>query len=175
MRRGEKTFPEIQRPLEINRARIWGCKYTSLRKVAMLQNLEVLAILAYPDETFAPIGQLHALRYLSVIHFPGVTDLGPLAALKNLETLSLASAPGWDASGKVLAVDSLEPIAKLSQLRHLELFGVRAADKDLSVLLNLQQLQSARFSKYPSAETNRFCQASGISDDFAPRAEFDAV
>lgn len=175
MRREEKTFPPIQHPLAIDRARIWACKYATLEQVATLQNLEVLAILVYPDKTFVPISKLRSLRYLSVIHFPNVTDLSPLAVLENLETLSLSSLPSWDASGKVLKVDSLEPIARLSRLRHLELFGVRPSDKDLSVLLNLPELQSARFSKYPRVETERFYRCSGVSDDSAPREVFGAA
>ena len=172
VRRDEASFPSIEQPQSVKRARIWNCKYSTLRSVSMLKNLEVLVILGYPDSTFEPIAGLSVLRHLAVTHFPHVADLAHLGNLQRLETLSLSSLPSWDTSGKVLAVNSLEPITRLKGLKHLELFGVRAPDKSLASLLKLPGLQSARFSKYSKVEKAKFYEASGVSDAFAPTQDF---
>ena len=170
-----REFPSIANPLAVKSARVWHCNYASLSSVAVCANLETLVIATYPDASLEAVGELRRLRYLRIVHFPKVSDLAPLRNLWALETLSLASLPSWDASGKVISIASLEPIARLSGLRHLELFGVRPQDKRLRPLVGLSSLRSARFSKYPAAETRAFYEQTGVSDAFAPEPRFNGA
>ena len=175
MRDKSKRFPLVEDPLAVTTARIWHCKYASLGPLRAFQNLEVLVIASFPDHTFAPIAPLRQLRHLRVLHFPYAHELEPLAELENLETLSLESRASWDSSGKVLSVQTLEPLSHLVRLRHLQLFGVRPASGGLEPLLRLSSLRSARFSALPSSEVSWFYSSAGVSDDFAPDAVFAAA
>jgi hypothetical protein len=175
MRDKAKAFPSVEQPLAVTTARIWHCRYASLQAVASLRNVEVLVIGTYPDDTFTPLAGLKKLRDLRVVHFPRATDLEPLASLENLETLSLSSAPGWDASGKVLPVASLRPLACLSKLEHVELFNVRPSADGLAPLLQLRRLRSARLSRFKKEEAAEFYSASGVTDEFAPEPPFAAA
>jgi len=148
--------------------RVWFCKYRTLRPLAELINLQTLVIAGYPDNDFSSIAALQNLDYLSVLHFPGVTDLAPLRELRALRTLRLSSLPSWDASGKVLEVDSLAPIADLPLLEHLELLGVRPASASLAELEGTAALRSLRVSKYPEAEVARYQSSTGMTNTFAP-------
>jgi hypothetical protein len=170
-----KRFPAVADPTAVKSARIWHCRYESLAVLAQFRNITALSLASYPDDTFEALSTLTALQYLSVLHFPRVSSLAPLGRLEALETLSLASLPSWDASGKVLSVDSFEPIAGLTNLRHLELFGVRPSRGGLSPLLACKSLRSARFSKLKKAEVATFYQTSGVKDEFAPRPAFAAA
>jgi hypothetical protein len=170
-----KRFPAVADPAAVKSARIWHCRYESLAVVGQFRNITALQIASYPDETFEALSSLTSLQYLSVLHFPRVSDLAPLGRLGALETLSLASLPSWDASGKVISVDSLEPIAGLKNLRHLELFGVRPSRQGLSPLLACKSLRSARVSKFKKAEVATFYEVSGVTDEFAPRPAFAAA
>ena len=82
--------------------------------------------------------------------------------------------PTWDSSDKVTEVSSLEPIAQLTNLRHLALLGVIPNDRSLSAIERCRGLMSARFSKYPEAEVARFHQATGVSDTHVPEPEFES-
>ena len=103
---------------------------------------------------------------------PNVTSLEPLSKLEELQSLSLATLPGWDASGKVSVIDSLEPVAKLSKLEFIELLGVRPQSKSLTELEKCPALKSGRFSKYPKKEIERFKAKMEITDGFIPKPEF---
>lgn len=173
MREKSKLFPRIAEPLSVTSLRVWHCGYASIGSLAALRNLEVLVIASYPDECFSPLAKPERLRYLRVQHFPRVQDLAPLAVLRNLETLSLSCLPSWDAFGKIHSVRSFEPIGDLTELAHIELFGVRPIG-GVEPLLRLKRLRSARFSKLPKQQISAFYAASGAKDDFAPAPVFKA-
>jgi hypothetical protein len=135
---------------------MWHCKYTSLVALSGFKNLETLVVASYPDDSFELLSGLMRIKFLGILHFPEVKDLTPLANLQHLESLSLATLPSWDASGRVQVVASLEPISRLYSLRHLELFGVVPPDRKLTPLLNLRAILSARFSKYPEEQVKHF-------------------
>lgn len=172
MRDTAKGFPRFDAPSEVTTLRAWHCRYRTFDPIAQLENLKGLVVATYPDPTFDPLCGLRTLRYLSVLHAPKVQTLDPLAALANLEVLSIASLPSWDASGRVIEVDSLRPLAGLAKLRHVELFGVRPSDGSLRDLEGCPALQSVRVSKYPSAEVERFRSARRVTDAFAPKPWF---
>ena len=156
-------------PQAVDSLRIWHCKYRSLQGLQVFAQVRTLLIATYPDPTLELLTPLVRLRYLSILHLPKVTDLAPLQHLRELEVLSLATLPSWDSSGKTTEVDSLEPLAHLPALRHLELFGVRPRDHSLAPLERCPQLRSARFHKYSASETQRFYAQTRISDAHAPR------
>jgi hypothetical protein len=173
MRDKAKCFPEIADPSQITSMRIWHCNYKTIRSICKFRNLHTLVIATFPDESLSIIEDLLDLKYLRIIHLPKVTDLSPLESLQQLESLSLATLPSWDSSDKVLKVNSLEPISRLPRLKHLELFGVVSPDKSLVAIENCKALMSARFSKYPTQEIDRFYAVTGLSNAHIPRAEFE--
>jgi hypothetical protein len=176
MRDPASRFPQIESPEQIKKLRVWHCKYKSLKDIAGFSNLDELVIASYPDSGFEPLKRLKHLRYLTVVHAPKVHSLAPLAELEQLEVLSIATSPSWDASGRVLEVDSLEPLAKLPKLKHLELFGVCPHDRSLRDLERCPALQSLRVSQYSEAEVRRFRTETRIVDgSFNPKSSFDAV
>ncbi|MDO3624509.1 hypothetical protein Q3O98_25920 [Ralstonia pseudosolanacearum] len=169
MRDKAGSFPDVPAADSVRALRIWHCKYKSLAKVGTFHNLEELVIASFPDDSFAALEGARKLRYLSVLHMPKINNLAPLANLSELETLSLATSPTWDASGKCTVVESLEPLANLHNLKHLELFGVRPQDASLAALERCKSLESVRLSQYPKEEVERFIGVAGVRNAFNPK------
>ena len=167
-----KVFPTIDNPLEIRSLRIWHCKYSSLVAISELKDLEELVIGSFPDETFECIASLLNLHYLKIMHLPKVSEITVLKELKKIKSLSLSTLPAWDSSGKITIVESLVPIASISELCHIELFGVCPPDKSLKPLEQCKALKTARFSRYPSDEIERFYQITGVKNAFNPAPSF---
>ena len=171
MRDKKNAMPEDLDPNEIDSLRIWHCSYKTLKPVSELRRLHTLVIATYPDSSFELLSSLSSLRRLRVLHLPHITDLDPLAGLKELETLCLETSPGWDSSGKVTTVASLDPLSKLPSLKHISLFGVVSTDRSLCALERCVGLSSAKFSKYPKKEVERFFRVMKISESHT--AEFE--
>jgi len=169
MRDRASTFPVLENRERIRRMRIWHCKYKTLQPLADFKNVEELVIATFPDKTLSALASMRNLRYLHILHMPKITDLRELSHLSELESLALATSPAWDASGKCTVVESLEPIAAITGLKHLELFGVCPPSKSLASLEQLKNLQSARFSQYPKAEIDRFFLITGVLNQFNPK------
>jgi hypothetical protein len=155
MRDTAKALPIPDDPLAIRSLRVWHCRYRSLRDLARFENLAELEVAAYPDDTFDPLASLLHLERLRVVHMPRVTDLTPLTALARLQSLSLATLPSWDASGRVTEVRSLEPLGNLPALTEIELFGVVPPSRAVDELLLLPGLEIAQVSKYARGEAER--------------------
>ncbi len=168
-----KEFPLLADPLAVTSVLAWFCKFGSLQALGSLPNLLEVKIAGFPDETFDALGGLRALRYLSVMHLPAVHGLEPLRGLASLETLSLSVLPAWEGKRRQ-HVASLEPVAALPALRHLELFGVCPPDLSLAPLEYCPNLVSARFTSYPRREIERFALITQLPDDFAPAPRFEA-
>src|SRR5687767_13906877 len=134
MREQSATFPEISDRAAIETARVWHCKYRTLEPLSRFRNLRGLDIASFPDVTLEPVASLDHLWYISILHHPNVTALSHLQALRSLQTLRLHTLPSWDSSGKQTIAHSLDPLAELAQLRHVELLGVVPADQSLSAL-----------------------------------------
>ena len=92
---------------------------------------------------------LSNLRYLSIVHLPRVSDLGPLSKLESLETVALHTLPSWDQSNKRTNVRSLSPLTALPRLRHIELLGVVPEDESLRALAELPSLKTSALHGYP--------------------------
>jgi len=127
--------------------------------LALFRNLVDLEIAGYPDESFEALTGLVRLERLRVLHMPNVIDLTPIASLSRLRYLSLQTLPSWDASGMVMEVRSLKPIASLPELAELELFGVVPPSRRIDDLLRAPALRKARVSKYAHGEPERLAKA----------------
>jgi hypothetical protein len=172
MRDPSRTFPQIADPDSVRSAKVWFCKYKSLRSLAELRNLEELVIAGFPDESFEFLVRLEKLRFLSVVHMPKIFDIAPLAELMRLTSLSLSTLPSWDASRKTTTIQSLEPLEAIPELAHLELFGICPPNKLLVPLEKCRRLQTARISQYPRAEMSRFYAATNVEDRFNAEPSF---
>lgn len=172
IRDAAKEMPLSSVPFDIRTAKIWHCKYRTLKPLAGLVNLEELVIAGFPDDSLDFLGELAELRYLSITHLPRVGSLAPLAVLTKLHSLSLATLPSWDSSKRTV-VDSLEPLTRLPALRHLELFGICASDRSLAALEQCTHLQSVRVGGYTRTETARFYAATSFTDEYMPQPGFE--
>jgi len=159
----EKQMPPLDSSVE--RLLIWRCKYRSLEPVRNLRKLRQLVICPLPDDTLDFLTSLKELRQLAIEHLPKVRDLSPLALLRRLESLRLSTLPSWDASGRVVEVRSLTPIAELPHLKYLTLFGIVPKTRSLKALEQCESLLAARFLKYRKAEVKRFYEATGVSSE----------
>jgi hypothetical protein len=153
--------------------RIWHCRYKSLEAVSEFGNLEELVVASFPEDSFGILRSLRKLRLVSIVHLPKVSELTALSELPGVESLSLATSPGWDAAGKCSTVNSLEPITMMRSLKHLELFGVCTPDRSLAALERCSTLRTARFSKYPAEEVERFYRVTTVVDQFNPAPSFE--
>lgn len=172
MRDASTAFPKLESPEGIRSLRIWHCKYKSLKQMSACKNLEELVIATFPETSLDVISSFRALRYLSIVHLPKVSDLAPLTQLVSVESLSLSTLPSWDSAGKTSVVKSLEPVTGMTSLKHLELMGVCPADGSLAPLERCKVLQSARFARYSKSEVERFYLATGIANEFNPSPSF---
>lgn len=163
-----RIFPTEGEPEAFTALRIWHCSYRSLAALERFTNVETLVIASYPDPDLVPLGSLRHLRHLRILHLPQVTDLAPIAELAELRVVRLETLPSWDSSGKVTTVASLQPLAALPHLTHLQLFGVRPPSRSLADLETSGSLRSLRVTKFPRAEVRRFREATGINDAWAP-------
>ena len=168
LRDTERAFPVRPDAGRVTALRVWHCAYPSLASLPAYSAVETLVVASYPDADLRPVAQLARLQYLEIVHLPNVSDLAPLAELRGLTTVRLATLPSWDAGGKKTVVDSLAPLAALPDLRHLELFGVVSKDGSLRELERSTSLRTVRVSTYDDAEQARFYRATGWSDEFAP-------
>ncbi|MBP2396800.1 hypothetical protein JOF38_004120 [Paenarthrobacter nicotinovorans] len=163
-----RSMPAHPDPTEVTALRAWHCKYKSLEGLSAFVNLKTLVIATYPDADLMPLMGLRGLEYLSIMHMPKVSDLGPLSQLLRLRTIRLSTLPSWDSSGKKTTVQSLAPLTELPNLAHLELFGVLPEDGTLDVLENCRSLETIRVSKYRKSEIERFYRVTGLPNSFAP-------
>jgi hypothetical protein len=162
LRDKEKVFPGNLDPGAVTSLQVWHCKYKSLAPIQKLVGLQKLVIATYPDESFEQLANLQALVDLEILHFPRVSSLEPLAKLRGLRSLRLASLPSWDASYKRLVVESLEPLASLPKLEELHLLGVVPMSRSLSGLESSTSLRFARFHGYTAKEQERFFRSGSV-------------
>lgn len=171
LRDKNQIMPKIENPSKVTSMKIWHCNFHSLKSIHECNNLEQLSIATLPESDFEFLSKCPNLKLLSIVHLPEIESFESFESfpiLNQLETLSLSTLPSWDSSGKKTVVDSLAPLANLPNLKHVELFGVVPEDLSSESLSIFDNLQSARFSKYPKRLLNAFYKQSGVSDDWAP-------
>jgi hypothetical protein len=152
---GARNFPAVPMPQRYFSARIVHCAYETLAPLSVFTNLLHLEIAAYPDETLEPIGHLTQLEELSILHFPRVSDLSPVAKLANLRRLDLMTLPSLDTDVNVMEVVSLAPLCALPRLEELTLLGVRPPDQRVDDLLKCNAMRTATITGYPDLEVER--------------------
>ena len=133
LRDTNQIMPKIEKPSKVTSMKIWHCNFNSLKSIHECNNLEQLSIATLPESDFEFLSKCPNLQLLSIVHLPEIASFESFPILNQLETLSLSTLPSWDSSGKKTAVDSLAPLAKLPNLKHIELFGV--VPEDLSIEL----------------------------------------
>ena len=168
MRDASRTLV-IEHPVDaIRSARVWHCKYRTLAPLASCAHLRTLVVGTYPDDNLRILESFPELRYLRILHMPKITNLDSISSLRRLDTLSLATAVEWDRRKRVQTVRSLEPIAALPSLRHLELFGIVDHTGSLRSLHGIPALKSARVSGYSDNDLRAFYAATHAVDEFNP-------
>lgn len=168
------TLPPIPDSQQVTSLCVWHCNYQTLSAVSELQNLRVLKIATFPDNSVEFLHHLDQLEWLSILHLPKVKSLASIAALRRLRFLELATLPSWDASSKRTVVESLGPLTLLSRLEHISLIGVTPASKSLVELQACEILRSGNFHGYPKQEVARFFATSGITNQHIPQATISA-
>jgi len=121
-----------------------------VRRIASLSGLEKLPKLEALDldepESLVGLSALTRLKFLAMSHFTKIHSLQPLGALTALTGLSLSTIASWDASGRVLSVESFAPLSGLIHLEALNLMGVWPEDGALEPLHALKQLRHLNIS-----------------------------
>ncbi len=115
--------------------------------LSFLQANESLRILRISEaRALRGIEQLSQVRELVLSGSPRFHSLEPLAALRDLQFLTITTPPSWDASRRCLDVDSLEPLSGLNALISLSLCGVRPIHGRLQPLHKLTGLRTLSIS-----------------------------
>ena len=126
---------------------------TPLGRFRQLKALEIRWNTKVTDISF--LEKLTDLRLLALSHCPKVHDLGPVAALKNLEILDLSGGM-WS----TFRPDTLKPLGQLRKLRGLSLKAIGVRDQSLAPVAGLQQLDELELSnQFPTEEYARLSVA----------------
>jgi len=131
------TSAPVVRALKVRRA-------SSLSGLEELPKLEALDL--DEPESIAGLSALTRLKFVSMSHFTRIHSLQPLGALRALTGLSLSTIASWDASGRVLSVESFTPLSGLIHLEALNLMGVWPEDGSLEPLYRLKQVRHLNIS-----------------------------
>ena len=162
------AMPAVPDPDAVTSLCIWHCKYRTLDPVRSFRGLRALKIASFPDASLELLTGLMHLEWLSILHLPNITSLAPIPALQNLRWLELKTLPSWDASRKRTVVESLSPLAKLPNLKHLSLLGVVPESKSLATLSECRGLVSARLQGFARKDIERFFEESSVANEFIP-------
>lgn len=151
----EPLPPSPQGPLDVRNVR-----HAHLDTVGANYPWDRLKVYHYLDADLEPFAQFSGLKSLSIDWAPKVTDVSPVGTLKSLQELFLRDLPvvrdlapirglselkALSISGgvwKALRIETLSWISSLEELRTLELFNVKVADDDITVLAQLPRLES---------------------------------
>jgi hypothetical protein len=140
-------------PLYLSFDGLRAAELSPLGRLSRLQALEVRWNTKVSDISF--LERLTGLRLLALSHCPKVHDLGPIAALRNLEVLDLSGGM-WS----TFKPDTLKPLAGLDKLRGLSLKAIRVADRSLEPVAQLKGLRKLELSnQFPTEEYARLSVA----------------
>ena len=122
---------------------------THLRELPGAQKLRHLRIGSSSKlEGIEELSQMRNLTKLSLEQFNKIDDFTPISHLTQLEGLGIDGSM-WTRQ----RLRSLNPLARLTELRHLTLTNTQAADKSFDPLLGLHKLERFYCSwNYPEAE-----------------------
>jgi len=123
---------------DVTRVKIFGLKQ-SIGPLAMLPALRELDLT--DPSTLDGLDQLPQLESLTLYAFPRIASLEPVGALTSLKKLLLSTPPGYDSSRKCYEVESLEPLARLSNLESLTMRGIAPKSGRLDPIRRLTNLR----------------------------------
>lgn len=115
-------------------------KWSGVKTLEAIENASALRHLFIGSsagvQSIQPLGSLTMLQTLGIENFARIRNLDPLADLKELRQLSVEGGM-WTTQH----VETLAPVGELLNLRYLGIRGLRSADRTLSPLFNLRQLE----------------------------------
>jgi hypothetical protein len=167
-----KKMPVHHKPESVGSLRIWNCRYETFSPVEEYINLKTLVMIGVPDDNLYFLEGLTQLRYLAITNMPKLSDLTPLAKLTQLECVTLEASDGG--MGLVAEINSLDPLGRAGNLRHIAVLGIRPRDKSLRGLERCRHLQTAHFDMLPSPEVQRLYAVVGSRDGRVPPPIYDA-
>jgi hypothetical protein len=148
----ERILPCID-PLYLH---ISGMRVADLEPLARFQRLQGLEIernARVSDLSF--VESLRGLRLLALVGCNQVRDIRPVGALTNLEILDLAGGM-WG----TFSPTTLDPIRQLRKLRGLSLKSIRVGDQSLEPVAAIPQLEHLELSnQFPTVEFARLSVA----------------
>lgn len=123
---------------EWDRIKIYHYLGASLEPLAQFPGLKFLWLeWASKVTDVSPIGDLKGLEGLTLHDLGVVRDLTPLGVLGDLRALSICGGM-W----KAMRINTLSWVPSLKELRTLELFNLKVADDDITVLARLPRIES---------------------------------
>lgn len=144
---------------------VWNAGRFDPRLLTRFRRLETLVVFCWPDSSVEPLSTLTHLRELALDHFPKVRDLSPLANLKRLEQLELATAMS---AVQPQRVRSLAPLGRLKHLRILDAFTITPDDRDFDSCTACKRLRHVDLGDWLTLQQRAILTARGIN----ARAEF---
>ena len=155
-------------PSGLRRVDLFGGSLTDLSALRRLSRLEILVL--HQIQTLRSLRSLEGLTGLTALRLfdlRGIQSLEPLGGLGGLRVLAVEG--GWTAPPMTL--DSLSPLAALSELEYLYLTAVRVTDRSLRPLHGLVKLR--RIEMVGTLPTEEYAQLAaalpGVECDwFAP-------
>jgi hypothetical protein len=133
-----RQFPQLK-VVRLREPRI-----ASLAPLRHLPNLHALHLEEPP--VLHGLDRLQNVRCLVMRHFRQIKSLSAMAGLTRLCAVSLSTIPNWDAAGRCLEVESLEPFRQAATLESLALMGVWPLDGRLDALHSLTRLKFLHIS-----------------------------
>ena len=129
---------------------------SSFESLSSLPNLAALRLgVSAGLRSLEPLGRMPRLKWLELANLRRIDDFEVLGRLTHLDGLAFDAA-----DGKLLEVESLAPLAGLTQLTWLNLGGVRARDRSLRPLQGLRKLIWLGLARhYPAQEFARLSAA----------------
>ena len=133
----------------LRRLVVHDLRVSALQAFASLQQLRSFSIAGSPKiKSLSGLEQLIGLTDLILFDCCNYATIEPVAALASLETLCVEG--GFS---KPVTIESLAPLARLTELRRLRLASIRVLDKSLRPLHGLDRLSDVFIAKmFPDSE-----------------------
>ncbi len=148
---GDKAWNAIISRCKASDVRLYYLKIKSLEGIEKLRSTSILKIeYANKITDIKPVYKMDWLQTLHLYDLPKLRELDGIEALQNLTEVRLSGNRG--SLDPPLRLQSIKPIAKLSNLRTLEITNTRLDDDDISLIAtsfpNLRSLTlSGRFDR----------------------------
>jgi hypothetical protein len=158
---GRRNQTAIAALRQLRVLRLNGATGEDLGFLGGLADLRILELASAMTASLRGLERLHRLECLVIDHAPKITSLEPIRTLSELRQLSISTPASWDASKKCIDVESLQPLATLTNLQRLTLRGVRPAAGGLRPLEGLKALVEVEISHVPTFSLEDFARLAG--------------